>query len=31
LGLLEIVAPTVFDNLGGGFLEMLYGDLTLWV
>lgn len=24
LGLLEIVAPTVFDNLGGGFLEELY-------
>ena len=31
LGLLEIVAPTVFDNLGGGFLEELYGDLELWV
>jgi hypothetical protein len=25
LGLLEMVAPTVFDNLGGGFLEELYG------
>lgn len=24
LGLFEIVAPTAFDNLGGGFLEMLY-------
>jgi hypothetical protein len=24
LGLFEIIAPTVFDNLGGGFLEMLY-------
>jgi hypothetical protein len=24
LGLFEIVAPTVFDNLSGGFLEMLY-------
>ena len=25
LGLLEIVAPTLFDGLGGGFLEVLYG------
>lgn len=25
LGLLDVVAPTVFDNLGGGFLEVLYG------
>jgi hypothetical protein len=25
LGLFEIVAPTAFDNLGGGFLEELYG------
>ena len=25
LGLLEIAAPGVFDSLGGGFLEVLYG------
>lgn len=25
LGLFEIVAPNVFDSIGGGFLEMLYG------
>lgn len=25
LGLLEIFAPATFDNLGGGFLEVLYG------
>jgi hypothetical protein len=25
LGLFEIVAPKVFDSMGGGFLEMLYG------
>jgi hypothetical protein len=25
LGLVEIVAPTLFDGMGGGFLEMLYG------
>ncbi|NJC96400.1 MAG: hypothetical protein C3F07_08435 [Anaerolineales bacterium] len=25
LGLFEIVAPAAFDNLGGGFLEVLYG------
>ncbi len=25
LGLLEIVAPAAFDNLGGGFLEVLFG------
>ena len=24
-GLFEIVAPNVFDSMGGGFLEMLYG------
>jgi len=25
LGLLEIVSPMTFDNLGGGFLEVLFG------
>ena len=25
LGLLDIIAPAVFDSLGGGFLETLYG------
>jgi hypothetical protein len=25
LGLFEIAAPTAFDEMGGGFLEMLYG------
>ena len=25
LGLFEIVAPTAFDAMGGGFLEVLYG------
>jgi len=25
LGLLDLALPTVFDNLGGGFLEVLYG------
>lgn len=25
LGLLDLIAPTMFDNLGGGFLEVLYG------
>ena len=25
LGLLELTLPAVFDNLGGGFLEVLYG------
>jgi hypothetical protein len=25
LGLFEIVAPNVFDQMGGGFLEVLYG------
>ena len=25
LGLFEIVAPAVFDEMGGGFLEVLYG------
>jgi hypothetical protein len=25
LGLFEIVAPNVFDEMGGGFLEVLYG------
>jgi hypothetical protein len=25
LGLLDLVAPTLFDSLGGGFLEVLYG------
>lgn len=25
LGVLEIVAPSVFDRLGGGFLEVLFG------
>jgi len=25
LGFLEIFAPATFDNLGGGFLEVLYG------
>jgi hypothetical protein len=26
LGLFEIVAPQVFDQMGGGFLEVLFGD-----
>ena len=25
LGLFEIAAPTAFDEMGGGFLEVLYG------
>jgi hypothetical protein len=25
LGLLDLIAPAVFDRLGGGFLEVLYG------
>jgi hypothetical protein len=25
LGLFEIVAPNIFDEMGGGFLEVLYG------
>ncbi|HEX9331459.1 MAG TPA: hypothetical protein VF896_06210, partial [Anaerolineales bacterium] len=25
VGLFEIVAPTAFDQMGGGFLEVLYG------
>jgi hypothetical protein len=25
LGLFEIVAPNTFDQMGGGFLEVLYG------
>ena len=25
LGLFEILAPETFDQMGGGFLEVLYG------
>jgi hypothetical protein len=25
LGMIDLTAPAVFDKLGGGFLEMLYG------
>ena len=25
LGLIDAVAPALFDKMGGGFLEMLYG------